>query len=136
MEMEESYIKKTTFRADSSGLYGSTHIPFGLSSVGSSFCHFVEQCLGNQQFVTLLLYPDKFCILAPTIDDVVDQIDLVFNRLKQFNLKIKPKNVSFYTSVPNLGHILLDGGISANPEKAAKELAHGKNHQWGAFYYR
>ena len=95
LAMEESDIKKTAFRAGSMGLYEFTHMPFGLSNAGSSFCHLMEQCLGDQQFVTLLLYLDDICIFAPTIDDMLDQIELVFDRLKQFNLKIKPKKCQF-----------------------------------------
>ena len=62
--MEESDIKKTAFRAGWMGLYESTHMPFGLSDVGSRFCHLMEQCLGDQQFVTLLLYLDDICIFG------------------------------------------------------------------------
>ena len=51
------------------GLYKFTHMPFRLLNVGSSFCNLMEQCLGNQQFVTLLLYLNDICIFAPTIDD-------------------------------------------------------------------
>ena len=102
--MEESDIKKTAFRAGSMGLYEFTCMPFGLLNTGSSFCCLMEQCLGDQQFVTLLLYLDDICIFAPTIDDMLDQIELVFNRLKQFNLKIKPKKSQFFdTSVLFLG---------------------------------
>ena len=63
LAMEESDIKKTAFRAGSMGLYEFTHMPFGLSNAGSSFCHLMEQCLGDQQFVTLLLYSmtSAFC---------------------------------------------------------------------------
>ena len=119
--MEESDIKKTAFRASSARLYEFTHMPFGLSNAGSSFCHLMDKCLGDQQFVILLLYLDDICIFAPTIDDMLDQIELVFNRLKQFNLKIKPKKCQFFdTSVLFLGHILLANGISANPEKVEK----------------
>ena len=103
------------------GLYEFTHIPFGLLNAGSSFCCLMEQCLGDQQFVTLLLYFDDICIFAPTIDDMLDQIELVFNRLKQYNLKIKPKKCQFFdTSVLFLGHILSAKGILANPEKVEK----------------
>ena len=70
--MEESDIKKTIFRASSIGLYKFTHMPFGLSNAGSSFCHLMEQCFGDQQFVTLLLYLDDICIFAPTIDNMLD----------------------------------------------------------------
>ena len=81
----------------------------------------MEQCLGDQQFVTLLLYLDDICIFAPTIDEMLDRIQLVFNRLKSFNLKIKPKKCQFFsTSVLFLGHDLSAEGISANPEKVDK----------------
>ena len=43
----------------------------------------MEQCLGDQQFVTLLLYLDDICIFAPTIDEMLDHIHLVFDRLKK-----------------------------------------------------
>ena len=64
------------------GLYKFTHMPFRLSNAGSSFCCLMEQCLGDQQFVTLLLYLDNICIFALTIDDMLDYIELVFNRPK------------------------------------------------------
>ena len=51
----------------------------------------MEQYLGDQQFVTLLFYLDDIFIFPPTIGDMFDWIELVFNRLKLFNLKIKPK---------------------------------------------
>ena len=52
LAMKEGDIQKTAFRARSSGLYEFTHVAFGLSNAGSSFCHFMEQCLGDQQFIT------------------------------------------------------------------------------------
>ena len=36
--MEEEDIKKTAFRAGSSGLYEFTRMPFGLTNAGASFC--------------------------------------------------------------------------------------------------
>ena len=72
----------------------------------------MEQCLGDQQFVTLLLHLNDIYIFAPMIDDMLDQIELVFDRLKQFNLKINPKKWQFFnTSVLFLGHVLLANGI-------------------------
>ena len=63
LALAEDDIRKTAFRADSSGLCEFTHMHFGLSNAGSSFCRLMEQCLGDQQFVTLLLYVDDlyFC---------------------------------------------------------------------------
>ena len=121
LAMDEGDIKKTAFRAGSTGLYEFTHMPFGLPNAGSSFCRLMEQCLGDQQFVTLLLYLDDICIFAPTIDKMLDRIELVFDRPKQFNLKIKPKKCQFFdTSVLFLGHILSAKRISVNPQKVEK----------------
>ena len=63
LAMAEYDTEKTTFRAGSSGLYEFTCMPFGLPNMGSSFCRLMKQCLGDQQFITLLLYPDDICIL-------------------------------------------------------------------------
>ena len=47
LAMDEADIHKTAFRAGSSGLYEFTHMPFGLSNVGASFCRLMEMCLGD-----------------------------------------------------------------------------------------
>ena len=121
LAMAEDDIKKTAFRAGSSGLYEFTCMPFGLSNAGSSFCRLMEQCLGDQQFVTLLLYLDDICIFAPDVSAMLDRIELVFSWLKSFNLKIKLKKCYFFqASVIFLGHVLSADGISANPEKVEK----------------
>ena len=118
MPVAESDIYKTAFRAGSSGLYEFTRMPFGLSNSGSSFCCLMEMCLGDQQFVTLLLYLDDICVFAASIDEMLDQIELVFSRLKEFNLKIKPKKCHFFQhSIVFLGYVLSTDGISANPKK-------------------
>ena len=122
MPVEEMDIPKTAFRAGSSGLYEFTHMPFGLSNSGSSFCHLMETCLGDQQFVTLLLYLDDICVFATSIDEMLDCIELVFKWLEEFNLKIKPQKCHFFQhSIVFLGHILSAEGISANPKKVEKE---------------
>ena len=121
MAMEEEDIEKTVFRAGCSGLYEFTCMPFGLTNVGASFCRLMEMCIGDQQYVMLLFYLDDICIFVETADQMLDRIEFVFSRLKEFNLKIKPKKSHFFqTSVTFLGHILSADGVSPNPEKVAK----------------
>ena len=78
MPVEESGFPKTVFRTGLSGLYKFPHMPFGLSNSGSSFCCLMEMCLGDQQFVTLLLYLDDICVFAASIEEMLDHIELVF----------------------------------------------------------
>ena len=71
--------------------------------------------------ITLLFYLDDICIFAETADQMLDRIELVFSRLKEFNLKIKPKKLHFFqTSIIFLGHILSADGVSPNLEKVTK----------------
>ena len=121
MAMEEEDMKKTAFRAGSSGLYEFTRMPFGLTNAGASFCHLMEMCIGDQQYITLLFYLDDICVFAETADQMLDRIQFTFNRLKEFNLKIKPKKSFFFQAEVNfLGHILSQKGVSPNPEKVEK----------------
>ena len=64
---------------------------------------------------------DDICIFANSADQMLDRIELVFSRLKQYQLKIKPKKSFFFqTEVSFLGHVLSAKGISPNPEKVDK----------------
>ena len=124
MAMSEADIHKTAFHAGSSGLYEFTQMPFGLSNAGASFCHLMEMCLGDQQYLTLLFYLDDICIFGSSIDEMLDRIALVFQHLKEFNLKIKPKKSFFFqTNVLFLGHILSKDGIS--PESQENKQGEG-----------
>ena len=121
MAMEEADIPKTAFRAGSSGLFEFTCMPFGLTNAGASFCRLMEMVIGDQQFVTLLFYLDDICIFSNSADQMLDRIELFFSRLKQYQLKIKPKKSFFFqTEVSFLGHVLSAKGISPNPEKVDK----------------
>ena len=121
LAMDEADIHKTAFRAGSSGLYEFTRMPFGLSNVGVSFCHLMEMCLGDQQYLTLLFYLDNICIFSSSVDEMLNRIEMVLKRLQDFNLKIKPKKSFFFQSkVLFLGHMLSKQGISPNLEKVKK----------------
>ena len=72
MPVNEADIPKTAFQARSSGLYEFTRMPFGLFNMGSSFCCLMEMYLGDQQFVTLLLYLDDICIFTSNVEEMLD----------------------------------------------------------------
>ena len=121
LAMEELDIMKTAFHAGSSGLYEFTHMPLGLSNVGASFCRLMEMCLGDQQYITLLFYLNDICMFSSTVDEMLDTVGLVLDRLKEFNLKIKPRKTFFFQeNVVFLGHVLSKDGISPNLEKVSK----------------
>ena len=121
MAMEEADIPKTAFHAGSSGLFEFIRMAFGLTNAGASFCRLMEMVIRDQQFVTLLFYLDDICIFDNSADQMLDQIELVFSRLKQYQLKIKRKKSFFFQiEVSFLGHVLLAKGILPNPKKVDK----------------
>ena len=67
--------------------------------LGQDSAGLMEQCLGDWQFVTLLLYLDDICIFAQDVSAMLDRMELVFSWLKLFNLKIKPKNLTSFRLV-------------------------------------
>ena len=98
LAMDEADIHKTAFRAGSSGLYEFTHMPFSLSNVGASFCHLMEMCLGDQQYLMLLFYLDDICVFSSSIDEMLDRIELVLKCLEDFSFNIKLKKTLFFQS--------------------------------------
>ena len=70
-----------TFQAESSGLCEFKRMPFSLLNLGSSFCHLMEMCLGDQQFVTLQLYLDNIWIFTANVHEMFDHIEMVFHKL-------------------------------------------------------
>ena len=106
LAMDEADIHKMAFCAGLSGLYEFTHMPFGLSNVGASFCHLMEMCLGNQQYLMLLFYLNDICVFSSSIDEMLDRIELVLKHLQNFNLKIKPNKTFFFQSQVFGSHII------------------------------
>ena len=81
---------------------------YGAMSRGPTVCH-------------LVAIPKQYLYFSPSIKEMLDHIELVFNRLKEFHLKIKPKKCHFFdSSVLFLGHVLSSEGISTNPKKVEK----------------
>ena len=71
-------------------------MPFGLSNLGSSFCRLMEMCVGDQQFVTVLLYLDDNMCFEVSMNGMLDRIEIVFRQLKDFKERVKSKKCQFF----------------------------------------
>lgn len=100
------------------GLYEFNRMPMGLCNAPGTFQRLVESCLGDQNFETVLLYLDDIIIFSSSFEAHIDHLDLVFSRLGDFNLKVKPTKCSLFQSkVHYLGHVISEGGVSPDPGK-------------------
>ncbi len=67
---------------------------------------------------SLLVYLNDIIVFGKPVDEEMNRLRVVFQRLRNANLKLKPKKcVLFQGSVLYLGHIVHRDGISTDPEK-------------------
>ena len=98
--------------------YAYCRIPMGLSSSPSCF-----QRLGNFIFEGLapeniFIYLDDLLIASSTIEDHMNKIEMVFQRLKEVNLKLKPQKCNFIKpELEHLGHVLSAEGVKPMEDK-------------------
>ena len=114
---------KTAF-ATSLGLYQLTVMPFGLANAPSTFERLIEDVMRGYQWEICLVYMDDVIVPSATFEESIVRLELVFQRLSEANLKLKPsKCILFQHRVKFLGHIVSEEGVSTDPDKimAVKE---------------
>lgn len=101
------------------GLFEFSRMPFGLCNAPSTFQRLMERIFVDQSFQSLLLYLDDVTIFSTTIKQHLQRLELVLDRLRQQNLKLKlSKCCFFWSEVRYLGHVVFSTGVSIDPEKA------------------
>ena len=113
--MDESSIHKTTFIVPW-GVYECLKMPFGLKNNPSEFSRIMYMILGDLDFV--IIYIDDITVHSQTIEEHFSHLNIVFQRLKEANLKLNPKKcVWFRTDLNLLGHNVSAAGIRMDERK-------------------
>lgn len=108
----------TAFTAGSEKLYRFERVPFGHTGSGAHFQRCMEDVLQNLLYKHCLIYLDDVCIMSKDFDSHLTSIELVFRRLLDAGLKLKPKKCNlFKQELKFLGHIVSGEGIKCDPDK-------------------
>jgi hypothetical protein len=100
------------------GLYQFRVLPFGLCNGPGTFERLMERVLCNLQWDIVLLYLDDIIVFSTNIVQQFERLELVFQRLRAANLKLKPKKCFlFKKEVKFLGHVVSQQGVATDPEK-------------------
>ena len=87
------------------GLYRFRTLPFDLCNATASFSRLACLVLSGLNFEVCLAYLDDFLVFSRTPQKHLERLELVFQRLAQANLKLKPSKCNFFqTSIDFLGH--------------------------------
>ena len=99
------------------GLFEFNVMPFGLSNASAVFQELMSVVLqGCNDFSTA--YLDDIMIFSPTLEEHLEHICVIFDRLRQHNLKLKLKKCSFLKSETHyLGFVISEEGIKQDQKK-------------------
>ena len=113
--MQEQSIPLTGFTTPD-GHYECLRMPFGLKNAPAEFCRMMFQLLGDLQFVQI--YLDDITIHSKTIKEHLDHIQVVFDRLREANVRINLKKCTWcQKEVKILGFLVSKEGTRLDPEK-------------------
>ena len=115
--MSEEDKEKTAF-CTKYGLFQWKVMPFGLCNAPSTFERLMERVLQGLQWESAVLYLDDIIVFSGTVDDHIQRLEEVFQRLRGANLRLKPKKCHlFKEEVQFLGHVVSEKGVATDPEK-------------------
>ena len=95
------------------GLYEWSRNPFGMSTSGNAFQRLMNTILGDLNNLGILVYVDDIIVASKDIESHFDKLKIVFDRLKDHNLKLKPSKCIFLsTSIQYLGFEISKGQVT------------------------
>jgi len=113
----EAHKERTAFTVGPLGFYEFNSMPFGLTNSPATFQKLMHRCLGDLHN-DCLVYLDDIIIFSSTITEHIEKLEKVFQRLKEYHLKLKPSKCRFLKEeVKYLGHIVSKQGIQTDPAK-------------------
>uniref|UniRef100_A0A8C1HXU3 Gypsy retrotransposon integrase-like protein 1 n=1 Tax=Cyprinus carpio carpio TaxID=630221 RepID=A0A8C1HXU3_CYPCA len=107
--------KKYTAFITPMGLHEYNRMPQGLCNSPASFMRMMLSIFGDMNFSSLLCYLDDLLVFAPTEQEALSRLEMVFQRLRLYHLKLSPKKCHFMCdSVKFLGHVISGHGVSVD----------------------
>lgn len=117
--VHEKHRDKTGF-VTPFGSYRFLRMPFGLKNAPATFQRLIDRFRRGLSDIVILAYLDDIIVLSDSFDKHIEDLQLVFDRLRQFCLRAKRSKCVFARSeVKFLGHLITKDGISVDPKKTA-----------------
>ena len=75
----------------------------------------MQNCIGELNFIYCLIYLDDLIVFLQTAEEHLHQLHVVFNPLREYNLKLKPLKCSLFREEINyLAHKVSKKGVQAS----------------------
>ena len=110
--MAEGSKQYTAFTVGMLGFYECECMPFGLCNAPVTFQKLMQNCLGELDYTTCLMYLDDVVIYSSMQEEHLDQLREVLEWFCLNGLKLKPSKCSFFwQEIEYLGHHVPAQGI-------------------------
>ena len=87
-------------------------MPFGLCNGPATFQRLMQNCMGELNFIYCLIYLDDLIVLSQTAEEHLHRLCVVFDCLREYNLKLKPSKCSLFKEEINyLAHKVSKKGV-------------------------
>ncbi|XP_053202154.1 uncharacterized protein LOC128387043 [Panonychus citri] len=125
------------------GKFQYVRLPMGLADSPAYFQQFVNSVFGDLLYKACLAYIDDIVIFGRSFEELINNADAVFTKIKNIGLKVQPDKCKWgHKEVKFLGHIISGKTVRPDPEKIQrlKEFQPPKNvkglqSQLGLFNY-
>ena len=87
--MEEVLKQYTAFTVGNFGFSKCNCMHFGLSNMLATFQQLMQNCLGELNLIYCLTYLDALIMFLQTAEEHLHQLCVVFDPLREYNLKLK-----------------------------------------------
>lgn len=117
IEMDPVDIPKTAFSTET-GHFEFLRMSFGLKNAPATFQRVMNNVLRGFQNEICYVYLDDIIVFSSSLQEHVERLRKIFERIRQSNLKIQlDKSEFLHTEVAYLGHVITKNGVLPNPEK-------------------
>jgi len=117
VQVEDCDKDKTAFICPR-GMYRFKTMPFGLCNAGATFQRLMNIIMSGLYMHVCLVYLDDIICFSSSLDEHLERLTTILQRLLSSGLKLKPEKCSiFQKSVSFLGHVISDNGIGTDPKK-------------------
>ena len=100
------------------GTYEFNVMPFGLCNAPATFQRLMDRVYKGIAYKYVVVYLDDTNIFSRTFDDHIIHLREVFTRIRKAGLKLNIEKCNFWmNTLPFLGHIITEKGISPDPDK-------------------
>ena len=96
IKMDEASKQYTAFIMGNLGFFKCDRMPFGLCNAPATFQWLMQNCMGELNFIYCLIYLDDLIVFSQTAEEHLHRLHVVFDRLREYNLKLKPSKCSLF----------------------------------------